>query len=150
MPQSLANLHIHLIFSTKERYPFLTDSVRPHLHAYMATVLVNLDSPALLINSVPDHAHILFDLARTIALAKIVEEVKKTSSKWLKQQSPDLGKFAWQNGYGAFSVSQSNLETVTAYIRNQTEHHRRVSLQDEYRAFLHKHRIAYDERYLWD
>ena len=150
MPQSLANIYIHLIFSTKERLPFLTRQVRPDLHAYMATVLANLNSPAVLINSVQDHVHILFNMGRTITLAQAVEDVKKSSSKWIKTQGADLTTFAWQSGYGGFSVSESNVPNVANYIRNQEEHHRVKTFQEEYREFLDKQKIQYDERYVWD
>lgn len=108
MPQSLANIYIHLIFSTKDRAPLLTDTIRDSLHAYLATILSNLNSPAILINSVEDHVHLLFKLSRTISLAKAVGDVKKDSSKWLKTRGPDFHQFSWQAGYGAFSVSESN------------------------------------------
>lgn len=150
MPQSLARNHVHLVFSTKDRHPFLTDSIRAELHSYMATVLANIDCPATLINSVADHVHILFNLHRTVPLAKAVEEVKKSSSKWLKTKSPILAKFAWQAGYGAFSVSESNLAAVANYIATQEEHHRKMSFQDEYREFMKKHKVEWDERYVWD
>lgn len=150
MPQSLANLYVHLIFSTKDRHPFLTDPVRPDLHAYMATVLANLKCPATLINSVQDHAHVLFNMSRTVTLAQAVEDLKKSSSKWIKTQNPKFEKFAWQSGYGAFSVSESNVGTVANYIRKQEEHHRTKTFQDEYRGFLTKHKIEFDERYVWD
>src|SRR5687767_1010236 len=104
MPQSLARLHIHLIFSTKHRAPLITDSIRDSLHRYMAEVLANLGCPAVLINSVEDHVYILFELSRTIALSQVVEEVKKASSKWIKTQGPQFQTFAWQAGYGAFAV----------------------------------------------
>lgn len=150
MPQSLSNIYIHLIFSTKDRFPFLNDDVRGELHAYMATVLKNLNCPSVLINSVEDHAHILFKLGRTVTLAKAVEEVKKSSSKWIKPKSAMLGKFSWQAGYGAFSVSESNVEAVADYIRQQEEHHRVKTFQEEFREFLSKNKIDYDERYVWD
>lgn len=150
MPQSLANLYVHLIFSTKERHPFLTKEIRPELHAYMATVLAELKSPAILINSVADHIHILFNMSRTVTLAKAVEEVKKSSSKWIKTKGAEFQKFSWQAGYGAFSVSESNTGAVANYIRNQEEHHRTKSFQDEFREFLKKNKIDYDERYVWD
>ena len=150
MPQSLANIYIHLIFSTKERFPYLTRQVRPDLHAYMATVLANLNSPAVLINSVADHVHILFNMGRTITLAQTVEDVKKSSSKWIKTQGADLTTFAWQSGYGGFSVSESNVPNVANYIRNQEEHHRVKTFQEEYREFLAKQKIQYAERYVWD
>ncbi len=151
MPQSLANVYIHLIFSTKDRFPFLKDDeLREELHRYLATVLSNLNCPAVLINSVEDHVHILFRLHRVVTIAKAVEEVKKSSSKWLKTKSEGLQKFAWQAGYGAFSVSESNAAAVANYIQNQEEHHRKKSFQEEYREFLGKHKIEYDEKYVWD
>jgi REP element-mobilizing transposase RayT len=150
MPQSLARLHIHLVFSTKNREPIITDGVRDALHAYMATVLQNLGCAPVLINSVEDHAHLLFDLSRTVSISQVVEDVKKASSKWIKTQTPEFAGFAWQSGYGAFAVSESNVEAVREYIANQREHHRKKSFQEEYRQFLERHRIAFDERYVWD
>jgi putative transposase len=150
MPQSLAHVHIHLIFSTKNREPLLNDSIRDPLHRYLAVVLRNYGCPADLINSIEDHIHILFDLGRTASISQVVEEIKTTSSKWLKTQTPALNHFSWQAGYGAFAVSESNLDTVRQYIANQREHHRTKSFQEEYRAFLTKHGVTYDERYVWD
>lgn len=150
MPQSLARLHVHLIFSTKHRERLLTDAVRDSLHAYMATVLQNLGCPPVLINSVEDHVHILFELARTVSVSEAVEDVKKSSSKWIKTQGAEFAGFAWQAGYGAFAVSESNVPTVRDYIAGQREHHGVKSFQEEYRAFLEKHRVAFDERYVWD
>lgn len=150
MPQSLARLHVHLIFSTKHRERVITEAVRDPLHAYMATVLQNLGCAPVLINSVEDHVHILFELARTVPVSQAVEEVKKSSSKWIKTQGAEFAGFAWQAGYGAFAVSESNVPTVRDYIGGQQEHHRRKSFQEEYRAFLEKHRVTFDERYVWD
>jgi REP element-mobilizing transposase RayT len=150
MPQSLACLHIHLVFSTRHREPLITDTVRDPLHRYMASVLQNLGCTPVLINSVEDHAHLLFDLARTVAISQAVEDVKKSSSKWIKTQGPEFSGFAWQAGYGAFAVSKSKVETVRAYISNQREHHRTKSFQEEYRGFLVRHNVAFDERYMWD
>ncbi len=150
MPQSLARLHVHLIFSTKHRERLITDAVRDSLHAYMATVLQNLRCAPVLINSVEDHVHILFELARTVSVSQAVEDVKKSSSKWIKAQGAEFVGFAWQAGYGAFAVSESNEPAVRDYIAGQYEHHRRKSFQEEYRAFLEKHRVAFDERYVWD
>ena len=150
MPQSLARIHIHLVFSTKHREPRITDDLRVSLHAYMATVLQNLDCPAGLINSVDDHIHILFELARTKAISEVVEIVKTSSSKWIKTQGHDHFGFSWQAGYGAFSVSESQVAVVRDYIAGQEEHHRRSTFQDEFRIFLERHRIGFDERYVWD
>ena len=150
MPQSLARLCVHLVFSTKQRERFINDDVRQSLHAYMATVLENLGCPPVLINSMDDHVHILFELGRTVSISQAVEEVKTTSSKWIKTQGAPFTVFAWQSGYGAFSVSESNVPAVRDYIANQREHHRTKSFQEEYRAFLTKHGITFDERYVWD
>ncbi len=148
--QSLANLHIHVVFSTKQRAPLITDEVRPALQAYMATILQDIDCPAAIINSIADHVHILCELARTIAVSKVVETVKAASSRWIKMQGNTYAGFAWQSGYGAFSVSESQVETVRHYIANQAEHHRKFTFQDEYRHFLQRHRIAFDEHHVWD
>jgi REP element-mobilizing transposase RayT len=150
MSQSLARLHVHIIFSTKNRERMLHDAVRNSLHAYMATVLQNLGCPPVLINSVEDHVHILFDLARTISVSQAVEEVKKHSSRWIKTQGNEFAHFAWQAGYGAFAVSESNVESIRDYVAHQQEHHRKKSFQEEYRQFLERHRVAFDERYVWD
>jgi len=116
----------------------------------MATVLHNLGCPPVIINSREDHVHILFDLARTVAVSQAVEDVKKVSSKWIKTQGAEFFAFAWQAGYGAFAVSESNIPDVREYISNQSEHHRQKSFQEEYRAFLERHSVAYDEKYVWD
>lgn len=149
MPQSLANILIHLIFSTKERYPFLTPDIRPALQAYAATVLKGSDSPAIIINSVDDHVHALMRLSKNHALCDVVQEVKTSASKWLKTKGANRAKFAWQNGYGAFSVSSSQVGSVRGYIADQETHHKKVTFQEEFRGFLTKHGVEFDERYVW-
>ncbi len=116
----------------------------------MATVLQNLKCAPMLINSVEDHAHLLFDLYRAVSVSDVVEDVKKSSSKWIKLHGPGLKGFAWQAGYGAFAVSESNVAKVRTYIANQREHHRKTTFQQEFRNFLVRHRIEFDERYVWD
>ncbi len=150
MPQSLASLHVHLIFSTKNREPVLNERIRPELHGYIAGIHQRIECPAELINSVDDHIHILFALGRTVSVSQVVEEVKKISSKWIKTKGDEFTHFAWQAGYGAFSVSESNLQSVRDYVANQKEHHRQKSFQEEFRAFLTRHKMAFDERYVWD
>ena len=150
MPQSLAHILIHLVFSTKDRARLIDDAIRPELHAYLATIFKDNDSPALLINSVEDHVHVLFVLSRTHTLSKVVEEIKKGTSKWIKTKGVKYGTFAWQNGYGAFSVSESNADSVLKYIAGQKEHHRVKTFEEEFRSFLEKHRMKYDEKYVWD
>ena len=149
MSQSLARNIIHLVFSTENREPYLQAAIRPGLHAYMAGILAKWQSPAILINSVADHVHILFVLSKNHALCKVVEAVKTGSSKWAKQNGADPA-FHWQNGYGAFSVSPSALEQVRGYIADQEEHHKAMDFQNEFRQFLQKHGVEYDERYVWD
>ena len=151
MAQSLARLWIHLIFSTKDRFPFLSGkSIRADMHAYLATVLRKHECETLLVGGMEDHVHALFALSRNYSIATVVKEIKRTSSSWIKGISPRQAKFHWQGGYGAFSVSQSHLNQVINYIERQEQHHRRVSFQDEYRAFRKKYGIEYDERYVWD
>jgi len=150
MPQSLAKPYIHLIFSTKHRERLLMSSVRSSLHAYLAAVLKNQECPTLNVGGTSDHAHILFRLSKNRALAQVVEEVKTSSSKWLKTQARALQSFHWQNGYGGFSVSPAEVGSVAAYIEGQEEHHRIVSFQEEYRKFLREYEVEYDERYVWD
>ena len=150
MPQSLAKIYLHLVFSTKGRASTINDRMHDPLHRYMATVLKNLGCHANLINSVEDHIHLLFELGRTVAVSKVVEDVKKSSSKWIKTQPDGVGEFGWQNGYGIFSVSHSNVEAVRDYIASQREHHRKRTFQDELRTLLEKHGVDYDERYVWD
>ena len=151
MAQSLARLWTHLIFSTKERYPFLIDAaVRSEMHSYLATVLRTHDCPTLIIGGCADHVHALFTLSRNQSIATIVKEAKRTSSAWIKTVERRYSKFRWQAGYGAFSVSQSHVGEVRRYIERQEEHHRRKTFQDEFRAFLKKYEVEYDERYVWD
>lgn len=150
MAQSLARLQIHLVFSTKNRQRLITDDVRESLHAYMAAVLADQDCTPLLINSVEDHVHMFFVLARTVSVSQAAEKVKKTSSKWIKTRGPEFASFAWQAGYGAFSVSESKGESVRRYNAGQRKHHRRVTFQEEFRKFLKAHRIEFDEKYVWD
>ncbi len=150
MSQSLAKNLIHLVFSTKERRPLLQDDVRSGLHQYAGGILRDLDSPALLMNSVADHIHVLFNLHKTKALSDVIMELKRGTSIWIKEQNPRYGAFYWQAGYGAFSVSQSAVETVKDYIAGQESHHARLTFQDELRALLNRHEIEFDERYVWE
>jgi len=150
MSQSLSNVLIHLIYSTKDREPLLVEQIRDELHRYKAAILKELHSPAVLINSVEDHVHILLALARTESVSHVVEQSKTGTSKWLKTKGNNLSQFYWQSGYAAFSVSQSNVDAVVKYIGNQREHHRRKTFQEEYRDFLARHQIPYDEKYAWD
>ena len=151
MPQSLANVLVHIVFSTKHRQPLLRrKEVRDVMTGYLIGTLKNIDCPSLQVGVVEDHAHILCNLHRTVAIAKLVEEIKTGSSVRIKEEGPELHDFHWQNGYGVFSVSQSNAGQVKAYVANQEEHHRQRTFQEEYRLLLERHEIEYDERYVWD
>lgn len=150
MPQSLAKVYVHLIFSTKDREQTLPDEIRPDLHAYMGGILYGLGCAPIEINTEPDHAHVFFLLSRTVALSDIVGNLKKSTNDWLRAQGSHFATFFWQAGFGAFSVSQSQVEDTRIYIRNQREHHRVKSFQDELRAFLKAYEVEFDEKYLWD
>jgi len=150
MPQSLSSILIHLVFSTKNREPFITPPIERELHPYMATIFRELKSPSLCIDGTEDHVHILLSLARIITVADLVEEVKTNSSKWIKNKGREFKNFHWQKGYGAFSIGQSNVSALKRYIRDQKQHHQRITFQDEYRKFLTSYGIDYDERYVWD
>ena len=125
--------------------------MRERLYAYQAGIFREWESPAVVVGGVEDHVHALFSLSKNHALKKVVEEVKKGSSKWMKTSQGTANRdFYWQNGYAAFSVSQSHVDEVREYIQNQSEHHRKMTFQDELRALLTRHGIEFDERYLWD
>ncbi len=148
MPQSLAKVYVHLVFSTLHREPWLQEAMRPSLFGYLAGICQNHECSAVKIGGTADHIHALFLLHRTLPLSKVVEEVKKGSSKWLKTQG--LPAFAWQAGYGAFSVSASQVEAVSRYIENQEQHHRKITFQDEFRRFCRRYGVELNERYVWD
>ncbi len=151
MSQSRVKNLIHLVYSTKHRTPWIPKNVQERLWAYQAGIFENLESPALIIGGVEDHVHALFALSKNYALKKVVEEVKKASSKWMKtDDGTGNAMFTWQAGYAGFSVSESNVPAVKKYIRNQAEHHLRMTFQDELRLLFHKHGITFDERYVWD
>ena len=151
MPQSLAKILVHTVFSTKDRRPFLRDhALREEIHRYLGGILTNLDCQPIIVGGVEDHVHLLCALSRTCAAAAMVKEVKRGSSLWVKTRSPDLQDFAWQNGYGIFSIGFSQIASVRSYIAAQEEHHRKVSFQGEFRQLLRRYEIELDERYVWD
>lgn len=151
MSQSLVQVYLHIIFSTKHRQGFLSNhALRARTHAYMAGICEYLDAPALKIGGVEDHVHLLCRMSKTRTIADLVKDLKRDSSKWVKQQSDSLGAFYWQAGYGAFSVSPTHAEQLMTYIECQEEHHRRESFQDEFRRICRKYDLPLDERYAWD
>jgi putative transposase len=150
MGQSLVKNYIHIVFSTKHRQPLIQSPYEAQLHSYLAGICKNLDCQPIKVGGYTDHIHILCTLSKKIALMKLVEEVKSNSSKWVKTLDDSLQNFYWQDGYGAFSVNPAQVDKVIAYIANQHEHHGRRSYQDEYRIFLKRYQVEYDERYVWD
>src|SRR5436309_2863995 len=150
MPQSLSKVIVHIIFSTKNRESWLESRVRPRVHAYLATICRDLGAELVHIGGVADHVHIVTTLPRTLSQAELVEQVKKVSSKWIKTLDARYRSFFWQHGYGAFSVSPSQLDVMLQYVDAQQEHHRTRSFQEEYRELLPRHGFDFDERYVWD
>ncbi|MFN8627443.1 MAG: IS200/IS605 family transposase [Candidatus Binatia bacterium] len=148
MPQSLAKILVHVIFSTKNREPMIAADIRTSLHAYITGILQNLRCPSLRTGGTADHVHTLLSMARTRAVAEVVEQVKTGSSKWMKHQG--IREFRWQSGYGAFSIGESQVRAVIRYIGNQDAHHRQRDFQSEFRRLLDRYGVAYDERYVWD
>jgi len=149
MPHTYTNLLTHIIFSTKDRAPVIGTELRPRLHAYMGGVVRELGATPLIINGVADHIHLLVGLPPVLSISEMLRVLKTNSSRWVHVEMSQRA-FGWQSGYGAFSVSQSNMTAVSQYIAQQEEHHRKISFQAEYVAFLQKHGIDYDERYLWN
>jgi len=150
MSQSLAKNLIHLVYSTKNRQCWIAEEVRTKLYAYQAGIYKEWQSPALEIGGAEDHVHALFSLSKNFPLKKIIEEVKKGSSKWMKTAEGGNANFYWQGGYAAFSVSQSNEGSVRRYIANQVEHHREMTFQEGLRLLCLRHCIELDERYAWE
>lgn len=148
MPQSLAKVYIHIVFTTKTGFPFIAESVRSELQAYIIGTLSNMGIFTYEIYANPDHIHILCTLPRTLTMANLVSKVKTSSSKWIKTKG--IHDFDWQDGYGIFSVSSSKVATVENYIRKQPEHHKKSNYKDELRQFFKEYEIEYDERYVWD
>ncbi|NOY40862.1 MAG: IS200/IS605 family transposase [Planctomycetes bacterium] len=151
MPQSLVQIYVHIVFSTKHRTPFLKDEAfRGRTHRYLAGICRNLKTPALIVGGVEDHVHILCRLGKTIDIADLIRDLKRDSSKWVKAEQPRLAEFHWQQGYGAFSISPSHVEDLKLYIANQEEHHRQETFQEEFRRLCKKYGMEIDERYVWD
>jgi REP element-mobilizing transposase RayT len=150
MPQSYTCLHYHLIFSTKNRLPSITPDIRPRLYDYLGGLIRGEGGVLLAAGGMPDHVHLLARLTQQRAVADVLRVVTTNSSKWVHETFPAAKRFGWQAGYGAFAVSYSNLAAVKRYIARQAEHHRKMSFQAEFRAFLRKHGIEFEEKYLWD
>jgi REP element-mobilizing transposase RayT len=150
MPQSFASVTLHLVFSTKNRTPWLTDSIRERVWSYLGGTIRGYDCTPLTIGGIADHIHLLIGLGRAISIADLIQRIKSASTRWIHDSLPDLADFSWQRGYGAFSVSHDRVAAVKQYIDHQEEHHRVRTFQEEYREFLTVHGVSWDERYVWD
>ena len=150
MANTYTSLHYHVIFSTKDREPSIRQDTEQRIWSYLGGIARENDIKALLIGGIEDHVHLLLGVPAVLALSKAVQLIKGGSSKWIKESFPNMAGFGWQDGYAAFTVSKSLVPDVETYIRTQREHHRRSSFEDEYRAFLDRHAIQYDKRYLFD
>ena len=147
MSDTFSNLSIHVVFSTKDRMPLMTRKVRKRVFPYIGGIIKGLGGTVVAIGGMPDHAHLVTRLPTNMSVADFVRKVKANSSKWINEQSADL-KFAWQRGYGAFSVSQSVVSSVAQYVRNQERHHRLRSFEEELKMLLTRHGIDFDESHL--
>ena len=150
MGQSLVKNYVHLIFSTKHRAPLIKSSVEKELHSYLGGICNHLDCQVIKVGGYYDHVHILCMLSKKIALVKLMEDLKSHSSKWIKTKGVEYSTFYWQDGYGAFSVNPAEVDRVINYISNQHEHHRKKTFQEEYRDYLTRYGVQYDERYVWE
>ena len=150
MPQSYTCLHYHFVFSTKNRAPLITPEIEPRLWEYLGGTIKGLKGIPIQIGGTADHVHLLVTLRQDREISAVLRDIKAASSGWVHDTFPSAASFAWQSGYGAFTVSHSAIEAVKEYIANQKEHHKKMTYQDEFRALLKKHGIQFDEKYLWD
>ena len=151
MSQSLSQLYVHMVFSTKDRRPLLQEAkLRTNLHAYLTGICKNRKCPSITAGGATDHVHILCRLSKNVTVADLVRDLKRSSSKWVKTEEASLQDFHWQSGYGAFSISPSHVDDLSHYIASQEEHHRGVSFKDEFRRLCKKYDVELDERYVWD
>jgi REP element-mobilizing transposase RayT len=150
MPGTYTNLLYHIVFSTKKRIPLISEKLQEDLYSYIGGIIRGERGALLEIGGMPDHVHLLVKLNPTKSVSEMLNRMKAKSSKWANQEKFKMRKFAWQDGYAAFSVSESQVGSVQRYIRTQKTHHRRRSFQDEFRALLTRHGIQFEERFLWD
>ena len=150
MAQTLVSLLVHVIFSTKHRADLIRPEIEPELFAYIGGILKNHESRLLAINGTANHLHLLISQSKNVALSALVAEIKRDSSKWIKTKGAAYNNFGWQDGYGAFSIGESNVPALKRYIARQKENHLRQPFEAEFRAFLKKYGVKYDEQYIWD
>lgn len=150
MPSSLTNLLFHVVFSTKRRQPEIDPGFREDLYAYLGGIIRSEKGKLIEIGGTSDHVHILARFSPAVSVSDMLKIIKGSSSRWVNKSGKRPSGFAWQKGYGAFSVSESGCQAVVNYIRNQEEHHRKIRFQDEFKLLLDKHQVEYNEEYLWD
>jgi putative transposase len=150
MASTFTNLLYHVVFSTKHREPLITEVLRPELHQYIGGIIRDERGVLLEAGGIPDHIHLVAKFRADVSVAEMLRRIKANSSRWANEREHPAGRFAWQVGYGAFSVSESQVGEVIAYVRRQAEHHRTMTFQEEFLKFLRRHGIEFDERYLWD
>ena len=150
MAQSISQQFAHIVFSTKHRQPLIIPEIRNELYSYMGGILKNIDCHSIQIGGIADHVHILCGMSKKMATIDILEEVKRSSSRWIKTQNSQFSSFYWQDGYGAFSVGYTQIPAVVKYIQNQEMHHAKNDFQKEYLLFLKKYQVEYNEKYIWD
>ena len=149
MAQTLVSLMVHVVFSTKNRQPLITPEVEPELYAYLGGTAKNLDSRCLAAGGTENHLHLLVSQSKKVPLCHLMEELKKGSSKWIKTKASTFRTFGWQDGYGAFTVGESQVEALKLYIARQKERHKKQTFEEEFMLLLKKYHVPYDERYLW-
>lgn len=147
---TLTKILLHVTFSTKNRAALIPEPIEPDLYAYIGGICRRMESPLLAMGGTAGHVHMMVSLGKTVVLSELMLHVKRDSSKWIKEKDPPLGAFGWQDGYFAFSIGESGVDALRAYIANQKEHHKTVDFKDEVRAFLRKYGIEWDERYIWE
>lgn len=150
MPQSLSKVYVHIVFSTKHRHDFIDEAIEEELFTYLGGACREQGCKPVRVGGYRNHVHILCTLSRTITQAKLLEEIKKESSKWMKEQGEAYENFYWQDDYGIFSMNPRQIDIVERYIINQKEHHERQGFKDEFRRFLKRYKVPYDEKYVWD
>ena len=150
MPQSLVKLLVHVVFSTKNRINLITPEIEDGLFGYMHGIVENNKSKLILANGTANHVHLLISLGKVISISELVGDIKRDSSVWIKDKNAKFSKFYWQEGYGAFSVGQTEVDVVMNYISKQKEHHKKKSFENEMRGFYRKYEIEFNEKYVWD
>lgn len=150
MPQSLHHCYGHLVFSTKDRFPSISGDYESRLYEYMGGIVKGLKAKLIEINGTPNHVHVLIRESKAVADQEFIGQLKGESSRWVNENNLCQGRFGWQDGYGWFSVSPADLDVAATYVRNQKEHHKKLSFEDEFRQFLNKYKVEFDERYVWD